>query len=84
MAALSLPASAIIFGFSLHPAGNSFITSVGVARLDIWLLEELKGPIQMVESPLVEPTGPKRGGVNCSPVAEFRTGPETELREIVR
>jgi Tol biopolymer transport system component len=39
---LRLPVSAIVSGFSLHPNGKSFITSVGVAKFDIWLLDGLK------------------------------------------
>ncbi len=40
---LRLPASAIISGFSLHPDGKSFITSVGIPKFDIWLLDGFKG-----------------------------------------
>src|SRR5438445_8238837 len=36
---LDLPASVEVAGFSLHPKGKSFITSTGVTRHDIWLLE---------------------------------------------
>jgi sugar lactone lactonase YvrE len=36
---LDLPASAAFYGFSVSPDGRSFMTSVGKARFDIWLLE---------------------------------------------
>jgi len=36
---LRIPASAIVSGFSLHPDGKSFITSVGISKFDIWLLD---------------------------------------------
>jgi serine/threonine protein kinase len=36
---LRLPAPAIIRGFSLHPDGKSFITSVDIPKFDIWLLD---------------------------------------------
>ncbi len=36
---LDLPVSARVNGFSVHPGGKSFITSVGKSRFDIWLLE---------------------------------------------
>jgi Tol biopolymer transport system component len=39
---LRLPPSAIVTGFSLHPNGKSFITSVGVPKFAIWLLDGLK------------------------------------------
>jgi len=42
--ALDLPVSTIIWGFSMHPSGKSFATSVGVARFDIWLLEGFLQP----------------------------------------
>jgi Tol biopolymer transport system component len=41
---LALPVSAMLDGFSLHPNGKSFVTSVGEARYDIWLLEGLPQP----------------------------------------
>jgi dipeptidyl aminopeptidase/acylaminoacyl peptidase len=40
---LGLPVSAKISGFSLHPDGKSFATSVGTPRFDIWILEGLEG-----------------------------------------
>jgi Tol biopolymer transport system component len=39
---LRLPSSAIVTGFSLHPNGKSFITSAGIPKFDIWLLDGLK------------------------------------------
>jgi sugar lactone lactonase YvrE len=42
VADLRLPSSAIVSGFSLHPDGKSFITSVGIPKFDIWLLDGLK------------------------------------------
>src|SRR5262249_9440963 len=36
---LELPVAAVVAGFSLHPDGKSFATSMGVSRNDIWLLE---------------------------------------------
>jgi hypothetical protein len=36
---LPVPLSSTLTGFSLHPDGKSFITSVGTGRYDIWLLE---------------------------------------------
>jgi eukaryotic-like serine/threonine-protein kinase len=39
---LRWPSSAIITGFSLHPDGKSFLTSVGIPKFDIWLLDGLK------------------------------------------
>jgi dipeptidyl aminopeptidase/acylaminoacyl peptidase len=44
VAPLDLPLSATIQGFSLHPDGKSFATSVGTARYDIWLLEGFPQP----------------------------------------
>jgi serine/threonine protein kinase len=41
---LNLPLSVTIQGFSLHPDGKSFATSVGTARYDIWLLEGFPQP----------------------------------------
>ena len=41
---LDLPASGEVVGFSLHPDGKSFATSVGVTRHDIWLLEGFPQP----------------------------------------
>jgi hypothetical protein len=41
---LDLPAAAEVSGFSLHPDGKSFATSVGVTRHDIWLLEGFPQP----------------------------------------
>jgi hypothetical protein len=41
---LDLPAAATVAGFSLHPDGKSFATSVGVTRHDIWLLEGFPQP----------------------------------------
>src|SRR4029450_4592837 len=41
---LDLPASAEVMGFSLHPDGKSFATSVGVTKHDIWLLEGFPQP----------------------------------------
>jgi Tol biopolymer transport system component len=41
---LNLPTSATIVGFSLHPDGKSFATSVGIAKFDIWLLEGFRVP----------------------------------------
>jgi hypothetical protein len=41
---LALPVSAMVVGFSLHPDGKRFVTSVGEARYDIWLLEGLPQP----------------------------------------
>jgi Tol biopolymer transport system component len=41
IADLRLPLSANVSGFSLHPDGKSFITSVGMPKFDIWLLEGL-------------------------------------------
>jgi len=40
---LRLPVSALVDGFSLHPDGTSFITSVGIPKFDIWLLEGFNG-----------------------------------------
>ena len=39
VARLSLPRSAAIAGFSVHPDGKSFALSLGVPRYDIWLLD---------------------------------------------
>lgn len=36
---LPVPPSSTLAGFSLHPDGKSFVTSVGRGRYDIWLLE---------------------------------------------
>lgn len=36
---LPVPLSSTLTGFSLHPDGKSFITSVGTGPCDIWLLE---------------------------------------------
>ena len=41
---LDLPATANVAGFSLHPDGKSFATSIGVTRHDIWLLEGFPQP----------------------------------------
>jgi Tol biopolymer transport system component len=41
---LNLPLSVTISGFSLHPDGKSFATSVATARYDIWLLEGFPQP----------------------------------------
>ena len=41
---LDLPANAAVEGFSLHPDGQSFATSVGLARFDIWLLDDVRLP----------------------------------------
>ena len=41
---LDLPRSAQVFGFSIHPDGVSFATSVAIARYDIWLIEGFKTP----------------------------------------
>jgi serine/threonine protein kinase len=41
---LDLPLSVTIEGFSLHPDGKSFATTVGTARWDIWLLEGFPQP----------------------------------------
>jgi Tol biopolymer transport system component len=43
-ATLKLPRSAQVFGFSIHPDGASFATSVAIARYDIWLIEGFKTP----------------------------------------
>ena len=37
MVALDLPVSVSISGFSIHPAGKTVATGVGVSRFDIWL-----------------------------------------------
>jgi len=42
--ALNIPRGATVTGFSLHPDGRSFATSVAVARYDIWLFEGFKTP----------------------------------------
>jgi Tol biopolymer transport system component len=42
--ALNLPTSATIVGFSLHPDGKSFATSIGIAKFDLWLLEGFHVP----------------------------------------
>jgi dipeptidyl aminopeptidase/acylaminoacyl peptidase len=42
IATLRLPISAIVSGFSLDPDGKSFLTSVGIPKFDIWLLDGLK------------------------------------------
>ena len=44
VADLNLPPTAILSGFSLHPLGKSFVTSIGLARRDIWLLEGFDRP----------------------------------------
>jgi hypothetical protein len=36
---VNLPPAATVTGFSLHPDGRSFVTSVGVSKYDIWVLE---------------------------------------------
>ena len=41
---LNFPLSVTIDGFSLHPDGKSFATSVGTARYDIWFLEGFPQP----------------------------------------
>ena len=41
---LDIPPSSKIEGFSPHPNGRSFATSVGVARYDIWVLEGFAQP----------------------------------------
>ena len=41
---LNLPASATVAGFSLHPDGKSFLTSVSKPRYDIWLMEGFPQP----------------------------------------
>ncbi len=41
---LDIPVSARVQGFSVHPNGKSFATSVGVPRYDIWLLEGFTKP----------------------------------------
>ena len=41
---LDIPASAKVTGFSVHPNGKSFLTSVGIARYDIWLMEGFPQP----------------------------------------
>lgn len=38
---LDFPIDAAIQGFSLHPDGLSFATSVGIPRFDIWLVDNL-------------------------------------------
>ncbi|MBI1788739.1 MAG: PD40 domain-containing protein [Acidobacteria bacterium] len=39
-----LPRPSQITNFSLHPDGKRFVTAVGVAREDIWILEGFAGP----------------------------------------
>jgi Tol biopolymer transport system component len=41
---LDLPSRATLAGFSVHPDGHSFATSVVVARHDIWLLRGFRPP----------------------------------------
>jgi Tol biopolymer transport system component/tRNA A-37 threonylcarbamoyl transferase component Bud32 len=41
---LSIPAAADVFGFSLHPDGTRFATSIGIPKSDIWLLEGFQKP----------------------------------------
>jgi hypothetical protein len=36
---LSLSPTARVSGFSLHPDGKSFVTGIGIARHDIWVLD---------------------------------------------
>jgi len=42
--ALSVPPSATLSGFSLHPDGRSFATGIGMARHDIWVIDGFKLP----------------------------------------
>jgi len=37
-------------GFSLHPDGKSFLTSVYRAKSDIWLLEDFDRPARLLDS----------------------------------
>jgi len=47
LAPLDLPASAnAIAGFSLHPDGKRFITSIAKWQFDIWMLEGFDQPKQ--------------------------------------
>lgn len=39
-----IPAAANVLGFSLHPDGTRFATSIGVPKSDIWLLEGFQKP----------------------------------------
>jgi Tol biopolymer transport system component len=41
---LDLSPNASVSGFSLHPDGTSFATSVAIPRYDIWLIEGFKTP----------------------------------------
>jgi len=41
---LPIPPAANVFGFSLHPDGTRFATSIGVPKSDIWLLEGFQKP----------------------------------------
>jgi Tol biopolymer transport system component len=41
---LDLPGGAAVSGFTMNPDGKSFLTAVGKARLDIWLLEGFAQP----------------------------------------
>jgi hypothetical protein len=45
LASLDLPAStAAISGFSLHPDGKRFLTSIAKRPYDIWMLEGFQPP----------------------------------------
>ena len=37
--AVNLPPAATVTGFSLHPDGRRFVTSAGISKYDIWVLE---------------------------------------------
>ena len=39
-----IPPAANVLGFSLHPDGTRFATSIGVPKSDIWLLEGFQKP----------------------------------------
>jgi len=39
LAVVPLPASGAMAGFSMHPDGKRFVTSIGHGHEDIWMLE---------------------------------------------